>query len=43
MWVTICLVGCGALLVTVLAALGISGHRKLDDALKSLGTAFKMD
>jgi hypothetical protein len=43
MGVTISLLGLGVLLVTVAAWLSISGHRKLDDALKSLATAFKFD
>ncbi len=40
MGVTISVLGLGA---TLLAGLGCVGHRKLDDALKSLGSAFKSD
>ena len=43
MWVTISLVGLGVLLVTMAVRLSISGQRKLDDALKSLGTCLKLD
>jgi hypothetical protein len=42
MWVTLSLV----MVVIVLpaaAALGVSGYRKTDGALKSLATAFKFD
>ena len=43
MGVTISLLSLGVLLVVAITALGISRHRKLDAALKSLATAFKFD
>jgi hypothetical protein len=43
MGVTISLLGLGVLLATAGVWLSIAGHRKLDDALKSLGAAFKVD
>ncbi len=42
MWVTLSV----AMIVIVLpmaAALTVAGHRQMDDALKSLATAFKFD
>ena len=43
MWVTLFLMAVLVLLLAVAAALTVSGHRKMDDALKSLASAFKFD
>ena len=43
MWVTLSLVVGPIIVVALAAALSVSGHRKLDDVLKSLGACFKFD
>ena len=43
MWVTLSLLVTTVILTGIGAALSVSRYRKLDDALKSLGTCFKLD
>lgn len=43
MWVTLALLATALILLGLGAALSVSRYRKIDHALKSLGTAFKFD
>ena len=43
MWVTLSLVATTVTLVSFGAALSVARYRKVDNALKSLGTCFKYD